>query len=88
VELAGKDAWTGADTEEGVDLVRGILPHVSDCDGLSIMVERLPEDTVDAILDARERCQEAGLDLLRWAREARRPPALPAVEREIGRRTP
>lgn len=49
VELVGEEAWTDADVEEGVDLVRGILPHGSDCDGLSIMVERLPEDRVGAI---------------------------------------
>ncbi len=34
VELAGKPSLTDADVAAAVRLVRGILPHVSDCDGL------------------------------------------------------
>ncbi|MBI4446134.1 MAG: hemerythrin domain-containing protein [Acidobacteria bacterium] len=78
VQLIGKDTWSGEAVEEGLELVRGMLPHVSDCDGLSIMVERLPEATVQSILDARERCNTAGLDLLRWAKELRKRP-IPTV---------
>jgi hypothetical protein len=47
------------------------LPHVSDCDGLSIMVERLSEEKIRSILDARDRALQAGLDLLSWANEVR-----------------
>jgi hypothetical protein len=71
VQLAGQDNWSDDDVREALEHVRGILPHVSDCDGLSIMVERLPENTVRGILEARDRCNEAGLDLLRWAEEVR-----------------
>ncbi|OFV98973.1 MAG: hypothetical protein A3H94_01565 [Acidobacteria bacterium RIFCSPLOWO2_02_FULL_60_20] len=74
VQLAGKDAWNDGEVDEAVELVRDMLPHVSDCDGLSIMVERLPEEKLRTILDARQRCNEAGLDLLRWAREVRKRP--------------
>lgn len=72
VELAGKADLTEDEVAEAVGLVRGILPHVSDCDGLSIMVERLPEASVQAILDRREAALAAGLDLLRWAGTVRR----------------
>lgn len=75
VELAG-GALDDADVAEAVAVVRGILPHVSDCDGLSIMVERLDDATVRGILDARDRSLEAGVDLLRWADEIRRRPVL------------
>jgi hypothetical protein len=51
----------------GIELTRRILPHVSDCDGLAIMVETLPGDVVLDILRARQTAQEAGLDLLDWA---------------------
>ncbi len=44
-----------------------------------IMVERLSENEIRGILDARERCNAAGLDLLRWAREVRRRPTLPVA---------
>jgi hypothetical protein len=72
VELAGKAELTDDEVAEAVGIVRGILPHVSDCDGLSIMVERLPEAQVQAILDRREESLAAGLDLLRWAETVRR----------------
>ena len=79
VELAGKDGLTDGDVAEAKRLLRGILPHVSDCDGLSIMVEVLREDTVRSILAGRERSLAAGLDLLSWAREVRgRPITAPA----------
>lgn len=38
------------------------------------MVERLDDQTIAGILSARERCNEAGLDLIRWAREVRAAP--------------
>lgn len=75
VELAGKPNLSDAEVEEAVAGVRSILPHVSDCDGLSIMVERFPEDTVDAILATRERALAADVDLLSWASTIRGRPA-------------
>lgn len=76
VELAGKDALTDAETAEAVRLARGILPHVSDCDGLSIMVEVLAADAVRAIFDSRERSLGEGLDLLTWAGGVRGRPVI------------
>ncbi|MGV9775919.1 hemerythrin domain-containing protein [Streptosporangium sp. NPDC003464] len=55
----------------GIELVRAILPHVSDCDGLSIMVETLPEDDVVHILATRDVARETDADLLTWARTMR-----------------
>jgi hypothetical protein len=69
--LSVKDRWTEEDVGEATELARGILPHVSDCDGLSVMVERLPAREVDAILAARDRSLAEGIDLVRWAREIR-----------------
>ncbi|KAB8180933.1 hemerythrin domain-containing protein [Microbispora catharanthi] len=56
-----------AQAERGIELTRQILPHVSDCDGLSIMVETLPQDDVLDILAIREAALEKNLDLLTWA---------------------
>lgn len=67
VTIASQRTLSDDDVAEAMRLVRSILPHVSDCDGLSIMVERLPEAQVQAILDARERARSEGLDLLTWA---------------------
>lgn len=74
--LAAKAPLDDEDVAYGVRLVRSILPHVSDCDGLSIMVERLAPAAVQEILDARDRSLRDGLDLLEWAREVRRRPSV------------
>jgi hypothetical protein len=70
-QLAGRADLDDDEVDEAVKLTRSILPHVSDCDGLSIMVERLPEQAVQRVLDVRERSRDAGLDLLTWASEIR-----------------
>ncbi len=67
VGLASGQTLSNDEVAEATRLVRGILPHVSDCDGLSIMVERLPEERVAAIFDTRDRALADGLDLLTWA---------------------
>ncbi|HEU5161328.1 MAG TPA: hemerythrin domain-containing protein [Streptosporangiaceae bacterium] len=67
LDLAGNSVLTAEQADRGVELTRQILPHVSDCDGLSIMVETLPEEAVGRILTARRAARAAGLDLLTWA---------------------
>jgi hypothetical protein len=75
VELTDGRELSATETAEAVRLTRGILPHVSDCEGLTIMVELFPEPAVESVLEARERAREEGLDLLSWAREVRTRPA-------------
>lgn len=75
VELAGGDLGD-TEVEEARRLIREILPHVSDCDGLSIMVERLNADEVDAIFAKRDEALAAGLDLLTWDDTVRERPVL------------
>jgi hypothetical protein len=75
VEMAGKDLLTDDDVTKAVLLVRSILPHVSDCDGLSIMVERLPEEKVEAVFASRDHARSADLNLLQWAEDVRGRPA-------------
>lgn len=70
-QLAGNDELTAQQAARGIELTRQILPHVSDCDGLSIMVETLPDDVSDRILSARVSALDAGLDLLTWAATTR-----------------
>jgi hemerythrin len=56
---------------QGMRLVRRIMPHVSDCDGLAIMVETMPEKSVKSILAARETALEENVSLLDWASQVR-----------------
>jgi hypothetical protein len=75
VELAGKRSLGVGDLAEAVRLVRGILPHVSDCEGLTIMVEILPDEQVETMLETRENANADGLDLLTWAAGVRARPS-------------
>jgi len=75
VELAGRETLSDEDVASAIRAIREILPHVSDCDGLSVMVEVLPEQDVREILAARERTGRLGLDLLAWADTVRARPA-------------
>ncbi|MFQ5857393.1 MAG: hemerythrin domain-containing protein [Anaerolineae bacterium] len=78
IELAGKDPLTDDDVAKATRFIRSILPHVSDCDGLSIMTEVLAEEKVSSTLDARERSLAEGLNLLEWADKVRdRPVVVP-----------
>ncbi len=79
VALAGQETLSDDDLAEARRLLLVLLPHVSDCEGLSIMVERLPESDVRAILDARERSWREGLNLLDWASTVRTRPAAARV---------
>ncbi len=69
--LAAKERLTGEDAVRAVEAIREILPHVSDCDGLTIMVELLPDPSIESILATRDAAREEALDLLTWAAEVR-----------------
>lgn len=71
VQLAQQDALTDTDAAEATALARAILPHVSDCDGLSIMVEVIPDESVRSVLIARDHARLDDLDLLAWSSTVR-----------------
>lgn len=73
-ELAAKEHLDWHDSQRATDFVRSILPHVSDCEGLSIMVETFPDTQIQKVLDVRETCRREGLDLLQWATKVRKRP--------------
>jgi hypothetical protein len=43
---------TEQEAQNGASYVRSLLPHVLECDGLSIMAELLPDKTMQQLLDA------------------------------------
>lgn len=71
VALAASDPPADGEIEEAVRLVKGILPHVSDCEGLSLMTETFPSTKMRALMAARDRALRQGLDLLTWSAEVR-----------------
>lgn len=77
-ELAQGEVASESDRETMEAVARGLLPHISDCEGLSIMVECLPEPAVARILDARRRARDENLGLLQWADGGRLRPSVGA----------
>jgi len=69
--LIGKSEHSEDDYLEGINIVRAILPHVSDCEGLTIMVERLPDEIVNSIVVTMKAAQEQNIPLLKWAESER-----------------
>ncbi len=56
----------------GVELIRGLLPHVSDRDGLSVIVEVLEPEQIQSILEARRAARGAKVTLEEAGKRARR----------------
>lgn len=55
------------DISECISTVRAMLPHVSDCEGLTIMVEKLHEDDMEVIYKSMHRARAGNLSLMEWA---------------------
>lgn len=69
IDLAGEDVLTDGKVKGAIQLIRQVLPYVSDCDGLSIMGERFPEEKVQSIQDTRDTSRNE--DRVRWTQQIR-----------------
>ena len=77
MELASHDPITDEDVEEGERLVRRMLPHVTDCDGLVLAIEVLPEERQRALFAARDRALADGHTMMEWGERRGRTPLPP-----------
>ncbi len=66
LQLASLNELTRQDAREGAWTARSLLRHLFECDGLSIMAELLPQQTMQRVLDVRDRSLQANLDVLHW----------------------
>jgi hypothetical protein len=74
-QMAVQEELSDEDLQHAAVLLRSMFLHTSNCDGLAIIVERLPEENIRSIVSAHARATAAGLPLLTWAAELReRPP--------------
>jgi Hemerythrin HHE cation binding domain len=67
-ELAEAEQLGEEETEYGRDLVRQLLPHVSDRGGLAMIMEVLPEESIKSILEVREESKRSGKSVLELAK--------------------
>jgi hypothetical protein len=63
---------TEREAEEAGKAAMALLIHVSNCDGLAILAERLPEKELRDLGDRLDESRRAGVPLLEWAEKIRR----------------
>lgn len=57
--------------EKGIHLLKGLLPHLSDCEGLTIMIEMFENKQLLQITKSMKEARAKNMDLLTWADSAR-----------------
>ncbi|MGZ4398059.1 MAG: hemerythrin domain-containing protein [Gaiellaceae bacterium] len=71
-DLARLSELSDENVAEAMTHARSILGHVSDCDGLSIMIELMTDAGIESIMQARTASIAEGMTLLEWADSLRR----------------
>ena len=71
-ELLAKDKLTDEEAKQAADAARALLIHVSNCDGLAILSERLDKKELDNLADKFAVIRKAGVSLLDWAAKIRK----------------
>lgn len=66
-EMLGKENMTGENCDKAISLLRGLLPHLSDCEGLTIMVELFNDKKIKRIAKSMEKARFEKLSLLTWS---------------------
>jgi hemerythrin len=66
-ELAQLPELSDENVAEAIRHARSVLTHVSDCDGLSIVVELMSDTGIETIMEARTSSIAEGMTLLEWA---------------------
>ena len=71
-KLLEKDSLTDEEAKQAAQAARALLVHVSNCDGLAILSERLKPEELDELGEKFESAREAGVPLLQWAESIRK----------------
>lgn len=70
-ELLKKDSLADEEAKQAVLAARALLIHVSNCDGLAILSERLSKKEIDNLSEKFAAARKAGVPLLDWAETIR-----------------
>jgi hypothetical protein len=66
-QLLEQDSLTDEESKQAAYAARALLVHVSNCDGLAILSERLKPEELNNLGDEFQRARAAGVPLLQWA---------------------
>ncbi|MDI7261965.1 MAG: hemerythrin domain-containing protein [Thermodesulfobacteriota bacterium] len=67
LQLLEKDSLTDKEAGEAANAARALLVHVSNCDGLNILSERLKAEELKELGKKFAAARKAGVPLLEWA---------------------
>ena len=70
--LLSKDSLSEQEAAEAIKATRALLIHVSNCDGLAILTERLTRQELSALADKYSQVLKQGVTLLEWADSVRK----------------
>lgn len=73
-ELTSKDSLTEAEKQEALRALPDIMVHVSDCDGLTVYLEKADAEVFEAIEESMEEANEQGLTLTEYDETVRPSP--------------
>ncbi|MDO8426866.1 MAG: hemerythrin domain-containing protein [Deltaproteobacteria bacterium] len=65
--LLSRDSLTDKESEEAAKAAMQLLIHVSNCDGLAILSERLSSKEMDRLAESYAEARTKGVPLLEWA---------------------
>ena len=71
-QLLQKDKLTDEEAETAANAARALLVHVSNCDGLAILSERLKPQELKELGEKLARARKAAVSLLDWAEKIRK----------------
>lgn len=66
-KLLAKPTLSSEEAAAAAKAARALLVHVSNCDGLNILTERLSPEQIDRLAEHYHEAREAGVPLLQWA---------------------
>ena len=65
--LLAKSSLTSEEKKAAADAARALLVHVSNCDGLNILAERLSPQELDRLAQRYQESRTSGVPLIKWA---------------------
>jgi len=71
-ELLKKDSLTEDEARDAANAARALLVHVSNCDGLAILSERLKPEEIERLASHFAFTKKEGVPLLEWAEKIRK----------------
>ncbi|WP_277543590.1 hemerythrin domain-containing protein [Haloarcula laminariae] len=73
-ELTGQDSLSEAEKQEALRALPNIMVHVSDCDGLTVYLEKADDAVFEDIAQSMDEASEQGLTLTEYDRTVRPTP--------------